>query len=355
MRQTGIKTEPVYSRPIAITHRYFHTFPSLNYVERWEYLKDEKFRRDIFFERYRGRLGAIWKSEQDKLETAWSLPHYLLNQPGIDPSPWNNVIHLKNSKDDVTIDEVYFSPRLHFHKAKMRATIKVDDVTTLSSGTDFWLGFEVTSAGGYAIASLEWVKDNMYIIFNMIGKTKIKTLTKSITQRYAGEYLDLFMEYSPPVFRVIQRGRTSPYTEHVDYAVMENVPYYDYLQPFIANESSVIASGFYLSHWAIWEIFDDAPTAQSEDYTDPTANPTLETDVGTRRNVEVYAKSIGASKTVKVYGSIDGTKWRLCDTLTTSSSSPYEIHKGYQNAYQFIKLELAETGTGTSTLEVTAI
>lgn len=93
---------------------------------------------------------------------------------------------------------------------------------------------------------------------------------------------------------------------------------------------------------------------KTQSFTNPASNPIIDLDVGGKRQVEVYARSIGASKTVWVRGSVDRVNWRLSDTLTTAAAAPYEVHKGYLNAYRFIQLELNETGTGTSVLEISA-
>jgi hypothetical protein len=135
--------------------------------------------------------------------------------------------------------------------------------------------------------------------------------------------------------------------------VIPGVTEADVMQPFVANESSVVVSGFELNHWAIWEIHESTVAFKNQSFTNPTSNPTLNFDVGSRSYIEVYAKSIAGGKTVYVYGSVDRVNWRLCDTLTTDATTK-EVHKGYGNAYRFIKLELVETGTGTSTLEITA-
>lgn len=57
---------------------------------------------------------------------------------------------------------------------------------------------------------------------------------------------------------------------------------------------------------------------------------------GGRVNVEVWVKSSGAADFI-VYGSKDGTNYRKTDTITLSSAG--EAHRGYNNAYRYIKVE----------------
>jgi len=90
-------------------------------------------------------------------------------------------------------------------------------------------------------------------------------------------------------------------------------------------------------------------------FTDPTTNPTLDLDLGIygRPFIEVWAKSLTGGATVRVYGSRNGTDWRLVDTLTTDVDTR-EVHKGYNNAYRYVRVVIVETGTGTAEIEISA-
>jgi hypothetical protein len=88
-------------------------------------------------------------------------------------------------------------------------------------------------------------------------------------------------------------------------------------------------------------------------YVNPASNPVLTLDTEGRTIVEVWIKSIAGGREVKVYGSRNNSDFRLVDTLTTDGSTR-EVHSGYFNAYRYVRLELVETGLGTSELEITA-
>jgi len=60
---------------------------------------------------------------------------------------------------------------------------------------------------------------------------------------------------------------------------------------------------------------------------------------GGRTIVEVWVKS-SAAATFNVYGSRDGTNWRLVDTITLSEAG--EEHRGYQNAYRYLRVSTSD-------------
>lgn len=69
---------------------------------------------------------------------------------------------------------------------------------------------------------------------------------------------------------------------------------------------------------------------------------TLDTgEYGGRLNVEIWVKSSGTAD-FNVFGSHDGISWRLSDTITLSATG--EEHRGYSNAYRYIKVETSAVG-----------
>jgi len=60
---------------------------------------------------------------------------------------------------------------------------------------------------------------------------------------------------------------------------------------------------------------------------------------GGRTVVEVWVKS-SAAATFNVYGSRDGTNWRLADTITLSEAG--EEHRGYQSAYRYLRVSTSD-------------
>lgn len=72
-------------------------------------------------------------------------------------------------------------------------------------------------------------------------------------------------------------------------------------------------------------------------------------DTGGRVTVEVWVKSDVVAD-FKVYGSSDGNRWRLVDTI--SLGSPGELSRGYMNAYRWVKVETS--AVGNNEIEITA-
>lgn len=78
---------------------------------------------------------------------------------------------------------------------------------------------------------------------------------------------------------------------------------------------------------------------------------TLDTgEYGGRTNVEVWVKTSGSSVDFTVSGSDDGVKYRLTDTITLSA--PGEDHRGYGNAYRYVRVET--TAIANNEIEIVA-
>ena len=91
----------------------------------------------------------------------------------------------------------------------------------------------------------------------------------------------------------------------------------------------------------------------SQDFTDPSSNPTLDLDLKGRKQVEVYVKSINPNVTVNIYGSVDGSTWRKTYTAQTDDNGEYA--DGFLVGYRYIRVEVVDTGTGTVTIEIAAV
>lgn len=72
-------------------------------------------------------------------------------------------------------------------------------------------------------------------------------------------------------------------------------------------------------------------------------------EYGGRVNVEVWVKSSGPAD-FNVYGSKDGINYRKTDTISLTAAG--EEHRGYGNAYRYIKVET--TAANTSEIEIVA-
>ena len=121
------------------------------FVERWEWLYNtsELAKKYEFYRKYMGRTGSVWKSEYDKLDyTEWSLPLIETGANTQQPSPWDNAIHLRNSKDGSALDQVYISPRIVMKPpVELNWDMYLPALITdnFPSGTSIYIGFEINS------------------------------------------------------------------------------------------------------------------------------------------------------------------------------------------------------------------
>lgn len=96
-----------------------------------------------------------------------------------------------------------------------------------------------------------------------------------------------------------------------------------------------------------------SPLSDYQSFLNPIANPELVLDTEGRPQVEIWAKSIIGGITINVYGSRNGTDWRLNDILLTDAVT-FEANAGYFSAYRYVGVEIVETGVGTAEIEITA-
>lgn len=229
----------------------------VTFVERWEYLKEEKSRKIFFFNRYTGRsypYSPVWKSECGKEPDTWTLPLFELNVPGIDPAPWNNVIHLRNSKDGVTLDEIYVEPRIAFKPpAIMRLSARVPAPADIPAGGDLYFGFEINSQSGHAIACVQIRNAGATLLWFMMTPKGRITKSVSFTLTRPNVYALYFLHYDPPYLRLWQEPTAGGFPNQLTELVIEHASTFDSFTVFIANEGTAITSGYYISHWAAWE------------------------------------------------------------------------------------------------------
>lgn len=227
-----------------------------NFIERWEYLVDEKYKRDFFFGEYTGRsypLSPVWMTECGTDPTAWTLPKIKVAAgPTAEPLRWRNVIDMTNSKNGTTIDELYIEPRRSFEPpCIMRITCKLPDPATVPAGTELLFGFEVNSQGGAAIYSF-YVENGFCGIktkcMTPTGVNEVQTAAVLVTPTV---FMSYWLEYSPPYLRLFQYS--GGVTNLLATATIVGAIAYDVVSPFITNESSSIVVGFEVNHWAIWQ------------------------------------------------------------------------------------------------------
>jgi hypothetical protein len=235
-------------------------------VERWEWLAstDSAERRREFYRKYRGRTNSIWKSEYAELNPEnWTEPLFSLNVNTQQPSPWKNAIHMRNSKDGTTLDELYIAPKIYMRPPcalYLDAYIPALNTTNYPNGSYLGFGLEVNSgmygSGGFL---LEIYSDGTtvtcklrYIGLRDGSAVSVATSATGLnTDRYCNYQLILY-PYRLELWQGTTAGQGYPMSKVAELTV--NIDYNVVVTPFFFNEGSAIASGYYVGQFMAYEI-----------------------------------------------------------------------------------------------------
>lgn len=304
---TGIRQTPLHGRIVNLT---------TNFVERWEYLKDAVNRKSFFFNQYTGRsypFSSVWKSEVGTDPTTWNLPLYVFDDaPVTEGAGWRNAIHMRNSKDGVTVDEIYVQPRMVIDPpAIMRITCKFPDPAGVPAGTALIFGFEVNSQGGNAICGLFIEDVGVNLRSTCMTPTARDVRATAITLTDPTGYHDFWLDYDPPNIRLW--GWDGAATSILGSVTIGNSPdAFDCVSPFVTNESASVVSGFHVAHWAVWQR--RKPTQAF--------NPAIYTKTMTNANAE-YSQALPSGTKKFLIQCRDGTAFRLA-FVTGKVATPIE-------------------------------
>jgi len=224
-----------------------------NFIERWEYFVDSTRRRDWFFNRYTGRsypLSPVWKSGIGTDPSKWQVPLFLLKDITAE-GPWGNTIHMRNSKDGVTVDEIYIQPRMVFSPPCLMKIVTKFPVT-VPGGNALPIGFEVNSQGGAAIYQFVRDGDKYYIRSTCFTPTARDYQNLEVTPTTPTTYQEYWLDYDPPNLRLWQYIAGTP-TLLGTVTINSGPSAFDFVSPFITNENTVVVSDWYVSHWAVWQ------------------------------------------------------------------------------------------------------
>lgn len=239
------------------------------FVERWEWLASTNtgaLKRE-FYRKYMGRTGSVWKSEYAELNPdVWSMPIYETGVNTQQPSPWNNAIHLRNSKDGTTLDEIYLAPRIWM---KPPCALLFDgyfpalNTANYPNGTYVAIGFEINS-GGYIgnLYALEILSDGTTVTVRLRGLGMEDGAGSVISTSVSGLVTDswrgfkLFLE--PHRFALYQ-GTTAGQGYPLELVAELPIRLDDIsaVMPFFANESSTIVSGIYVGQFQVFEYIQN--------------------------------------------------------------------------------------------------
>lgn len=392
----------------------------------WEWLHwpyDARQRK--FYEVFTGRTqGSIWMDECNPTTVslqgdvnaraalmsdsrAWSMPHidvatgYLGEAAGGAFSNYLNMVNYRPSNpysgwvaNIADIDELYIAPRVALPRLAMRVSMRLPTAATLTNGLDCYVGFEVNRQGGHEISCLNFngtanayrlqhkhiahrsTRGNAAAQATMdFGGAEWGANDQAVTINNVAGWATYYFVYDPPVFRFVQPdvGQTDPFSfpDMTEVSVM-GVPDFGYVQPFIANESTVVTSAaadtWFVGHWSIWPLNRQSNSWVLEKRTNPeTGNFEVIWDTGGRAHVNIHITSIAAARTWQIYSTGEGEDqaagypevrtWRRIDDAdwTGVTDAGGIASMGLFNASRFLKIVLTETsGTGTQCIYCTA-
>ena len=134
---------PDYTRGIHII-AWWQWQQARNFVDRWENGTFDK-------RKYHGRTGSYYMHEATYPPVYWTPPPIITGVNPLQNAPNNNVVNMDNTRDGITIDELYFAPASCFQppmQLNFDAFFPAFNVVNYPLGSYVTMGFEVNS-GGY--------------------------------------------------------------------------------------------------------------------------------------------------------------------------------------------------------------
>jgi len=314
---------------------YWRYEPGKIFVELWEngYFDQRK---------YKGRTGSYFRSEHDKPEGAWTSPILVLDARGVGDTYLGNAVHLRNSIDGTTPDEVYFSLKQAYRRCIMKVNAKIPDPSTLPSGTHLYIGFEATASGGMAIATLEVFKDGARIYINRVGKNGLVGNHVDVTINNPGVFASYYFVYDPPYLRFYQQASGLGSLTHTATVTAPKDAFIGYeLLPFFANESESVVSDFYIGWIQLWG-FDELkrPAELVIDETSISASGEAHYDLLGLQNTNALAVTVrvtynaSATAGVRVYLLASGDSINWDSENTTDAFAYFEPKFGAGETHQ---------------------
>ena len=318
-----------------IPGRFYWNIPEgFVFVERWE---------EGFFNTYKySSKGAFWKSEVGLPQYLWTGPKFLTGANPLQPAPWNNAVHLVNSKDGKTVDEIFFAIPFAFKRGIMRFDARLPDPAKTKSGTHIFAGFEVLGAGGHAFAGLHLFNEGGVAHYEfgwvLLGEDGYTSKWVHVTFNKIDEWATYFIEVDFPYLRLYQPTGTGSLEITEVKAPDKALNKEFWFQPFFANESTVITEGFYIGVIEVWRterFYEPQPRSPIERLF-PRGVVTIEIDDGrldAYQNGFPLLKDRGFKATIAVITNLldTGAEWEGYPTITWDQLSDYK-NSGFEIA-----------------------
>jgi hypothetical protein len=265
---------------------------------------------------------------------------------------------MRNTIDGVTKDHVYVGfPKAHA-RTRFRFDAKLPTTAHLGVADGVWVGFEVNSAGGFAIAALMGSNALYYLEIIRLTTTGVQNDTIDVTALLAhlGAWSTYEISMNYPFLTLLEC--TAGVWAEIETVMATGLSTPDEkMIPFITNESDTnIVTDFQIGNIQIYEVGKE-PLVYISTQVNPAANPYLIANVAGRQHVEIYAQGITAAVAVYVENGNDGTNFVDADALALAVTQPSglkTVAKGYLNASRFVRVTINEHPAGTYNIRIRA-
>ena len=292
-----------------------------NYTERWE---TGAFDRKKYF----GRTGPFYKTDA-KEPPPYTVPTVIDDLNILQPTPWDNAVWMRNSKDGTTLDEVYFGIPQAFNKAVLRLDSLLPTNAQLGVNDAIGFGFEVCSQGGEAIICVLGSNGGYSLTCRHQSPTS-GGIAESVVvvPAHTNAFCSYWLYVNLPVVRLMQ-GWAGVYTILGELVLVEANLGESWLTPFFFNESATILTNFYLGNISVWALEGRALPGHA----DSAANTVLTAYIETMNARELVLRfsTTAAAFVGKAQVSIssDNVNWDIVEDITLPAFTHYL--KGYDD------------------------
>ena len=321
-----------------------------NFTERWE---KGYFNRTKFF----GRTEPFYKSEAEE-PPPYNVPPMVKGINTVQPLPWNNAIWMRNSKDGMTHDEIYFGIPLAFNKAVLRIDALLPTIAQIAAIDDIvaW-GFEVCSQGSTTALYVIGHNGGYNLVANYQGPTgggiyEAVVLNLPNTNTWSTYWLEI----NPPIIRLIEYF-AGAYIVRGEVVLREPSLGEWFACPFFCNESETnIVSNFYIGNISVWALTGRPLPAHAESVANTALDVYIETMSTRSITLRVGVTAGTMIGNTSVYVSVDNATWSLADTIVNGAVAYY--FRAYDDdhhsttkptnvaAWPFVKITIDAQGAG---------
>lgn len=235
--------------------------PSIEKIDYLSWLTDGNYaiswEEGFYQPHFHGRMGPYFRSESGlNLEREkWTLPEIILGDNIREPTPWQSVLRMRNSKDGVTPDHIYVGFPKAMYRGVMVFAANLPHFDGVSN--QMYIGWEITSGGSWANLVALWRNINGWYLRAIYHSGSV--LVGPFNLRHEGVYARYALEYDPPNLRlwetIVGAGNEYAYplqnSQSLALGAQEGK-----LIPFFANEDDTAVSEFRVSR--VW-IYEKSP------------------------------------------------------------------------------------------------